>query len=123
MKIYYNKDGWLCHRAPCDFQDEVGFIDVSEEEYQKTLCTEKNFAWKVVNGTLTNVRVSEMTESEVLEELRHLRENECFQIVNRGVVWYNTLTETQLNEINVWYKKWLDVTITKTVPTRPSWIH
>lgn len=122
MRIYYNNDGWICHRAPYNFQDEVGYIDVSEDENKKTLCSEKNFAWKVVNGTLANVRISETTENEILESLRCLREKECFTIVNRGVVWYNTLTDDQLIEINNWYKNWLDVTITKTIPVRPNWI-
>lgn len=122
MKIYYNNDGWICHRSPYNFQDEVGSIDVSEEEYSKTLCTEKDFFWKVVNDSLVNVRISETTESEILENLRYLREKECFSIVNRGTVWYKTLTEMQLSEIENWYKKWLDVTITKIIPTKPSWI-
>lgn len=56
-------------------------------------------------------------------ELREEREAVCFPIVNRGQVWYNTLTETQRNEIAVWYKAWLDVTETLVPPIMPTWLH
>ena len=53
---------------------------------------------------------------------RSLRERDCFPIINRGQLWYQTLTEDQLIELNKWYKDWLDVTKTLVVPTKPSWL-
>ena len=62
------------------------------------------------------------TEKELLEVFRTKREEECFLIINRGQLWYNTLTEEQLAELQTWYKDWLDVTETKVIPQKPSWI-
>lgn len=57
-----------------------------------------------------------------LEELRNAREIICFTIINRGKLWYDKLTKSQLNELNIWYHEWLDVTQTKQIPKKPSWI-
>ena len=54
--------------------------------------------------------------------LRMMREDECFTIVNRGQAWYNTLTEEQKEELQAWYKDWLDVTKTGVIPEKPSWL-
>lgn len=62
------------------------------------------------------------TEEEMLDQLRSQREVECFSFVNRGQLWYNSLTEEQLAELQIWYKAWLDVTETKIIPTKPSWL-
>ena len=56
------------------------------------------------------------------ELLRVRRLKECFPIINRGDMWYKTLSEEQEKELNVWYKAWLDVTETKIVPNMPSWL-
>ena len=66
----------------------------------------------------------------ILDNLRHRRENECFEFINRGVLWYNTLTEDQRLELDKWYKEWLDVTdryvegidIEAIIPKKPEWI-
>lgn len=63
-----------------------------------------------------------LTNEEIIEQLREQREIECFSIINRGQLWYNTLTTEQVNELNNWYRAWLDVTETKIVPTKPSWL-
>lgn len=65
---------------------------------------------------------SEELESINFDKLRMLREAECFPIINRGVLWYNELTADQLDELDVWYKGWLDVTATKVIPEKPSWL-
>lgn len=56
------------------------------------------------------------------ERLRGRRSYECFEIINRGMLWYNSLTAQQLEELAVWYKSWLDVTDTKKIPQKPSWL-
>lgn len=56
------------------------------------------------------------------ELLRVRRLKECFPIINRGDMWYKTLSEEQEKELNVWYKAWLDVTETKKVPKNPDWL-
>ena len=57
-----------------------------------------------------------------LDKLRQQREVECFPIINRGQLWYDTLTSEQINELRSFYRAWLDVTETKIIPTKPSWI-
>lgn len=61
-------------------------------------------------------------ENRQLLRLRQDREGQCFAIVNRGLVWYNALTEEQKIELNNWYLAWLDVTETKIVPEKPEWL-
>lgn len=55
--------------------------------------------------------------------LRVRREKECFSVINRGKLWYDRLTLKQYEELENWYQAWLDVTVTKCVPARPSWLN
>lgn len=57
-----------------------------------------------------------------LQILRIKREDECFPIINRGNLWYATLTEEQVAELDNWYMAWLDVTETKVIPKKPKWL-
>ena len=57
-----------------------------------------------------------------LDFLRDLRSIICFYVVNRGQVWYNTLTIEQNKDIEIWYEEWLRVTDTLIIPTKPSWL-
>lgn len=57
-----------------------------------------------------------------LDSLRKQREAECFPIINRGQLWYDTLTTEQRTELQLFYRAWLDVTETKIIPTKPSWL-
>ena len=61
------------------------------------------------------------TEAENAQ-LRIERENECFSVINRGWLWYDTLTEKQTKELRKWYQEWLDVTETRNKPDKPSWL-
>lgn len=54
---------------------------------------------------------------------KQLREKECFPIVNRGKLWYDTLSIEQKIELKKWYFDWLDVTETKNIPVRPAWLN
>ena len=51
-----------------------------------------------------------------------MREIECFPIINRGTLWYSKLTVEQMSELDNWYQAWLDVTETKEIPEKPSWL-
>ena len=57
------------------------------------------------------------------EQLRFQRKNECFSVVNRGKLWYDNLSPSQLNELQTWYQAWLDVTETLQIPKAPAWIN
>lgn len=63
-----------------------------------------------------------LTDDEIIDNLRFQREEECFPIINRGQLWYNNLSDDQLQELNEWYRAWLDVTETKVIPTKPEWL-
>jgi len=54
--------------------------------------------------------------------LRRKRNLECFSVINRGPFWYDTLTESQKQELKIWYKQWLDVTINLSEPNKPEWL-
>lgn len=85
----------------------------------------QNFrAYKLENHQLIKDenKLKEILYNENLQNLRLKREKICFPIINRGVLWYNTLTENQKNELNNWYKAWLDVTLTLEEPQIPNWI-
>ena len=56
------------------------------------------------------------------EALRQRRQTECFTFVNRGQLWYATLSVKQLAELTAWYTAWLKVTETKTILERPVWL-
>jgi len=123
FKIHYTKDGWVCERYPYDFpiEDEARFIEVDEDQHRKTLETNPHHAWRVVKGKLKEERYEETPEQEVLEELRSLREEICFPIINRGQLWHERLTAEQKSELVKWYDDWLNVTETKTPPPNPRW--
>ncbi len=76
----------------------------------------------IVNGVLVARDKTNDTKQLQLQQLRNRRQSECFVVINRGQLWYDTLTAEQKSELNSWYKAWLDVTATAVVPTRPSWI-
>ena len=76
-----------------------------------------------VDGSVERIKVYIPFDSVgVLARFRELREVECFSIVNRGALWYNTLSEEQIIELNNWYLAWLDVTETKIIPQKPEWL-
>ena len=54
--------------------------------------------------------------------LRKQREKECFPIINRGRLWYNSLTTLQMQQLKQWYNDWLMVTETLVIPKKPAWI-
>ena len=62
------------------------------------------------------------TEEQIKANIRANREEKCFPIINRGQLWYDTLTEQQHNELAVWYRAWLDATETMVEPNDLDWI-
>ena len=64
-----------------------------------------------------------INEKESLDVLRKKREEICFPIINRGKLWYDSLSSEQYQELKDWYKKWLDVTETNIIPETPKWFN
>lgn len=102
----------------------IGGVDV--ELPQDTTDYIENFrAYQLIEGKLikNEGHAIDLIEEKEKKQLRRLREAECFKIVNRGILWYNTLTEEQRQELDVWYRQWLDVTETLEVPQEPIWLN
>jgi len=81
-------------------------------------------AYKVSDGNAAfdTEQDTALQDEAVLADLRSRRETECFSVINRGQLWYEGVSLTQLLELRVWYKAWLNVTETRVVPERPTWL-
>lgn len=92
------------------------YISIDESTYEKLSTFPEGHNWRYVNG--------EWILEELLSEdiLRSRREYECFRYINRGNAWYDLLTEQQKIELKEWYQAWLNVTETKVIPEKPSWL-
>ena len=64
-----------------------------------------------------------MIVNDYAEIIRRRREKECFPIINRGLLWYDRLTQEQLNELDQWYQDWLDAPKTRVIPASPIWVN
>lgn len=107
----------------------LGYKFYLDENYPKIVdfCNQNNYVIAEIGedekGFIYQIQETpKLTEEQVLNNLRMKREIECFSVINRGVLWYNMLTEEQRLELDIWYKKWLDVTETMVIPEKPSWL-
>ena len=152
MKIYNEDKNKILNENECDlnkgyFKEDSLFImhheaqeAVKEEFHYETIKEYENGgkdvkkiidvpgspakeAWDEYEDIKVYVLYSEAElEERELSFLRARRNTECFPIINRGQLWYITLTQEQLTELNEWYRAWLDVTDTKIVPERPDFL-
>lgn len=99
-----------------NLEPDEKIFDVDDKYYAD--CVFEDFDNNGFNVELYNAR----KEKLILDKLRNQRELECFPIVNRGQLWYDTLTAEQRTELQSFYRAWLDVTETKVIPTKPSWL-
>ena len=86
---------------------------------------EEHFAaYQVRDGTAAfDSEHDEALQTEAKKaEFRLRRETECFSVINRGQLWYEGVSITQLLELRQWYKAWLNVTETMVVPEKPAWL-
>ena len=86
---------------------------------------EEHFAaYKVRDGTAVfdAAHLALQEQDRLKEEYRRRRESECFTVINRGQLWYESLSQQQRKELKTWYKAWLNVTETMAVPEIPAWL-
>lgn len=57
-----------------------------------------------------------------ISAIRMIRQAECFSVINRSQLWYNSLTNEQKAELQEWYEAWLVAPDTLVIPTKPDWI-
>lgn len=93
-------------------------------ELQKDFSDENYRHWRLINGELVyDVILQEaVAHEEKLRAIREKREVECFSVVNRGGIWYDTLTEQEKSDLMEWYQAWLEAPETLIIPEKPTWI-
>lgn len=120
--------------------NDVFYLD-NEYSARAKFCNENDYVIKEIEPDEKGRRfqiqeIPKPTQDEIIDMLRERRKQECFSIVNRGILWYNKLTTEQQFELDEWYKKWLDITdtyrnayeqnqnidIESIIPTAPSWL-
>ena len=77
IKIYYDKEtGYLCNRYPKDIEGkkDTPFIEIDEEEANKTYCVEYGKFWAVRDNKLVKVDDVEVINSQEYKNM--LKENE-----------------------------------------------
>lgn len=121
MKVLLNEQGYVGSYAL-----EGDLLDAVETaEPDDLLHFEEHFtAYQVRDGTLVfDDTQAEAEQAQAAKDAyRQRRQAECFPIINRGQLWYGTLTEDQLTELRTWYQAWLDGTDTLTIPEKPEWL-
>lgn len=121
MKVLLDKDGYITDFAIIgDLVDGVDLPDPDDMDY----FMEHFSAFRLADGVLKcDVEVAtKVKQEQEKNQLRRLRDHECFSVINRGQLWYETLSISQLVELQQWYRAWLKVTETKVVPKKPSWL-
>ena len=123
MKIKLDENGYVGEFAL------VGDLECDGVCYEVEAPSDDDFlskfrSYKYENGQLIHdeYQYEVVVHEQLVDELRRRRSEECFPVINRGILWYNTLTEDQVTELGKWYQDWLDVTDTLVIPTMPEWI-
>lgn len=121
MQILLNSDGYVESYALVgeitDGIDVPAPTDIAHFEEHYYVYHLKNKALKY------DSKQNEILEKNIADnDYCQLREAQCFSYINRGTLWYETLTDLQMAELRTWYKAWLDGTQTLTVPEKPSWL-
>ena len=121
MQIKLNEKGFITDFAIVGTIE--GGIEVNEPKDINHFM-EHFTAYKVKNNAPDfDSEEDEKIETENTKQaLRQRRQTECFSYVNRGQLWYATLSVKQIAELTLWYKAWLNVTETMSVPERPAWL-
>lgn len=119
------------------FETEVSNEIYLSKENEETLLRDfENIPFYQYTDDTLVLDIDKKTEMEtardtamLLDNLRSTREQECFAVINQiyivdGVAksWFDTLTEEQQAEANIWVQAWRDVTETLVAPTKPSWM-
>lgn len=121
MQIKLNEKGFITDFAIVGTIE--GGIEVNEPKDIDRFM-EHFTAYKVKNNApdFDSEEDNKIETENTKQALRQRRQTECFSYVNRGQLWYATLSAKQLAELTLWYKAWLNVTETMSVPERPAWL-
>lgn len=116
MKIQVDKDNRVAGFAMIgELVGAVEFDGDVPDDFELTF-----YRYKLVDGAL--VKDDSYISDIEKESIRVRRERDCFPIVNRGMLWYKHLTESQVSELETWYRLWLDAPQTGSIPDMPEWL-
>ena len=123
---YWDSKNCILYLSELDEEKTKDLIGIADEYAEELIKKCENIGGSITNGD-NNLPVflptsEEQKQESIKNELRVLREQMCFPIINRGQLWYSQLTSSQLEELENWYKAWLDVTISLQIPSTPSWV-
>ena len=125
MRAYLDADGYVYLHA-YDYEENLpeGYVQVPDEslDVDHFLDHRECYKWDGEMLVYDQSRESYVEQEAERDNIRDLRKNICFPIVNRGALWYNRLTSEQQQELNTWYQAWLDAPQTMTMPDNPSWL-
>lgn len=113
MKVRINEEGYLESLYINNANIE---IDVDEDTMAMLSECLNYHNWRFLNDEWQMVCIFPD------ENLRLMREDECFSYIDRSRLWYDSLSSEQYQELQEWYNAWLNVTETKVIPTKPSWL-
>lgn len=101
----------------------VDGIEVKAPEDEQHFCAHFS-AYRVRDANLVFDEAQDdlLREGAEIDAIRVRRERECFPVVNRGLPWYELLSQEQAAELKTWYQAWLDATTTRVVPEKPAWL-
>jgi len=121
MQIKTNEQGFITDYALIG--NIEGGVEVEAPEDEEHFRSHFS-AYKLLNSLLSfdEEEDAAIQTEATKKDLRLRRQTECFAYVNRGQLWYATLSVKQLTELTAWYKAWLNVTDTLEVPEKPSWL-
>lgn len=107
-----------------DENNQPLYSEISDNQLQDFIYKAQTQNCQIVNGSDNKPMLKPivLSDEQILMNLRNQREVECFPIINRGKLWYDTLTTEQVTELDEWYNAWLDVTKTKVIPNKPNWL-
>jgi hypothetical protein len=118
-------------KTPEQFAEEINGVVVTVPDTYNIRNVSIDHFVKNNNGeySFSSQKYYETLNGDKLNKLRRKRKWYCFNIINRGQVWYNTLTEQEQEELQEWYQEWLDITSdpdlnldNPILPTPPAWL-
>ena len=121
MKVLFDEKGYVT-----SFAIEGELVDGQELPDPEDIdhFAEHFESYKLQDSTVVfdEAQAATLAEESEKDTLRQRRQTECFSFVNRGQLWYATLSIAQIAELTAWYTAWLKVTETKVVPVRSAWL-
>lgn len=126
MKLYYDKSGFHDNQNEDNTRIETSSEerDVLFHEINKRTSEENIYQTLgiVIENDKLKVDVTPRPIDEQKNIIRRLRKNRVFPIINRSQMWFNSLSEQQKQDIQIWYQQWLDAPNTLIMPKRPNWL-